>query len=419
MSTSVAVIGSGISGLTAAYLLRRDHDVTVFEAGDHVGGHSHTQTVVDGDDTHHVDTGFIVHNDRTYPLLRRLFAELDVEVHPTEMSMSIACDGCGLEFAGGRGGRGVFAQRRRLLDLRYLRLLLSVRRFGRLAQELLDSPESDDEPVTYGDFLQRHGFGDYFVTHYAVPVVSCVWSSGHDTALQYPARYLFTFLRHHGFLSVKGSPQWFTVVGGSQRYVERLAAAIGDVRRIGVEQVRRDDDGVDVVDAEGTTHRFDAVVVATHPDDALGLLADPTVDEKRVLGTFEYSPNEVALHRDPALLPRAPLARSSWNYRKGACDERSDRTGVTYWMNRLQGLRSDRPLLVTLNATDRIDPDAIESVTQYSHPIYTPASVAAQAELTSLFTDRTVYAGAYHGWGFHEDGCRSGVVAAEALGTTW
>ena len=411
---SVAVIGSGVSGLTAAYLLKRDHDVVLFESDDRFGGHAHTHDV----DGTRVDTGFIVHNDRTYPYLRRLFAELDVEVHPTEMSMSIACDECGLEFAGGRGGKGVFAQKRRLLDLRYLRMLLGVKRFGRLANELLDSPESADEPQTYGDFLAQHGFDEYFVSHYAVPVVSCVWSSGHDTALQYPARYLFTFLKHHGFLSIKGSPQWFTVVGGSNAYTDKIVAGL-DARHVGIEQVRRTDDGVELVDVAGTTHRFDSVVIATHPDDALALLADPTVDEKRVLGSFEYSHNEVALHRDAALLPKAEPARASWNYRKTACSERSDRTSVTYWMNRLQGIVSDRPFLVTLNATESVDPTTVEAVMEYSHPIYTPTSVAAQGELTSLFTDRTVYAGAYHGWGFHEDGCRSGVEAAAALGSSW
>src|SRR5688572_6297268 len=187
MRSSVAVIGSGVSGLTAAYVLGRDRDVTLFEADDRFGGHAHTHQV----DDHAVDSGFIVHNDRTYPLLRRLFAELDVEVHPTEMSMSIHCDGCGLEYAGGRGATGIFAQRRRVADLRFLRLLTSIKRYQRLALSLLDREDSADDPQTYGDFLQRHGFSDHFIAHYAIPVVSCVWSSGQETALAYPARYLF------------------------------------------------------------------------------------------------------------------------------------------------------------------------------------------------------------------------------------
>jgi predicted NAD/FAD-binding protein len=416
----VAVVGSGVSGLTAAYVLRKDWDVTVFESDDRIGGHAHTHAVEDRDATHHVDSGFIVHNDRTYPYLRRLFGELDVAVHPTEMSMSIHCDGCGLEYAGGRGGKGVFAQRRRLLDPRYIAMLLGVKKFGRLAHELLDSPESPTDPQTYGDFLTSHGFSDHFIAHYAIPVVSCVWSSGHETALEYPARYLFEFLKHHGFLSIKGSPQWYTVVGGSGSYIDKVRAAIGDVRSsTAIVSVTRTADGVELLDAAGTTHHADAVVIATHADDALALLTDPDDDERRVLGAFDYSDNEVLLHRDPRQLPVAPAARSSWNYRMDGCTTRSEHSAVTYWMNRLQGIESTAPFLVTLNASDQIDPSTVVATMAYTHPIYTPASVAAQSELKRLFTDRTVYAGAYHGWGFHEDGCRSGVEAAAALGTAW
>jgi predicted NAD/FAD-binding protein len=417
---TVAVIGSGVSGLTAAYVLRKEWDVTVFEADDRIGGHAHTHTVEDADATHRIDSGFIVHNDRTYPFLRRLFAELDVEVHATEMSMSIHCDGCGLEYAGGRGGKGVFAQRRRLLDPRYIAMLLSVKKFGRLAHQLLDSPESPTDPQTYGDFLSSHGFSDHFIAHYAIPVVSCVWSSGHETALEYPARYLFEFLKHHGFLSIKGSPQWYTVVGGSGSYIDKVRAAIGDVRSsTAIVSVSRAPTGVELVDAAGTTHHADAVVIATHADDALALLTDPDDDERRVLGGFDYSDNQVLLHRDPRLLPVAPAARAAWNYRMDGCSDRSDHSAVTYWMNRLQGIESSEPFLVTLNSSDRIDPSTVVATMAYTHPIYTPASVAAQGELKRLFTDRTVFAGAYHGWGFHEDGCRSGVDAAAALGTAW
>lgn len=416
----VAVIGSGVSGLTAAYVLRQDWDVTVFEADDRIGGHAHTHTVTDPDATHRVDSGFIVHNDRTYPLLRRLFAELDVEVHPTEMSMSIHCDGCGLEYAGGRGGRGIFAQKRRLADPRYLAMLIGVKRFGRLAHALLDADESENDPQTYGDFLRINGFSDYFISHYAIPVVSCVWSSGHETALEYPARYLFEFLKHHGFLSIKGSPQWFTVTGGSHTYIDKVSAAVGDVRvSRGIASVTRKPDGVELIDTAGDLHSVDAVVIATHADDALALLTDPSDDERRVLGTFDYSHNETLLHRDAGQLPTAPAARSAWNYRMDDCAQRSDRTAVTYWMNRLQGIASAEPFLVTLNASDRIDPATVVATMDYTHPIYTPQSVAAQGELKDLFTEQTVFAGAYHGWGFHEDGCRSGVDAAAALGTPW
>ncbi|MEJ7633314.1 FAD-dependent oxidoreductase [Aeromicrobium sp.] len=418
----VAVIGSGVSGLTAAYVLRKDWDVTVFEADDRIGGHAHTHTVEDRDTTHRVDSGFIVHNDRTYPLLRRLFNELDVEVFPTEMSMSIHCDGCGLEYAGGRGGQGVFAQRRRVADPRYLLMLLGVKKFGRLAHALLDSApdEPGAEPLTYGDFLRIHGFSDYFISHYAIPVVSCVWSSGHEEALAYPARYLFEFLNHHGFLSIKGSPQWFTVAGGSGTYIDKVTAAVGDVRASSpIRTITRKPDGVELIDAAGELHRADAVVIATHADDALTLLSDPSDDERRVLGAFTYSHNETLLHRDPSQLPKAPAAQSAWNYRMDDCAQRSDRTAVTYWMNKLQGIQSTEPFLVTLNASDRIDPAKVVARMDYTHPIYTPASVAAQGELKGLFTAQTVFAGAYHGWGFHEDGCRSGVDAAAALGSPW
>ena len=313
---TVAVVGSGVAGLTAAYVLGRDRKVTLFEADDRFGGHAHTHEVHEPHGVQSVDSGFIVHNDRTYPLLRRLFGELDVEVHPTEMSMSIHCDGCGLEYAGGRGATGIFAQRRRVADPRFLHLLASIKRYQRLALALLEQEESADEPQTYGDFLRSHGFSDHFTAHYAIPVVSCVWSSGQETALGYPARYLFAFLKHHGFLSISGSPQWFTVRGGSHSYVRRVTEAIGDVRAsTPIRAVSRKPDGVELLDASGATHRADAVVIATHADDALALLTDATDEERRILGAFAYSSNETVLHRDGSLLPNAAAARSSWNYR--------------------------------------------------------------------------------------------------------
>jgi len=227
---SVAVVGAGISGLTAAYLLARTHTVILFEADKRLGGHAHTHDVVDSDGQQlAVDSAFIVHNDLTYPWLRKLFGELDVEVRPTEMSMSVRCEGCGLEYAGGRGIRGVFSQRRRLVDPRFMHMLWQVRRFHRRASAFLgDADEAN--LLTYGQFLRQEGFSDFFVAHYAVPVVSCVWSAGRDTALMYPARYLFQFLEHHGMLQITGSPQWYSVVGGSRNYVDRVAARLGDAR---------------------------------------------------------------------------------------------------------------------------------------------------------------------------------------------
>ncbi|MDQ5840100.1 MAG: FAD-dependent oxidoreductase, partial [Chloroflexota bacterium] len=307
---SVAVIGSGVSGLTAAYLLSRTHDVTLFESDNRLGGHAHTHDVTASDGSEHaVDSGFIVHNDRTYPWLRKLFAELQVEVRPTEMSMSVRCEGCGLEYAGGRGLRGLLAQPRRLLDPRFLRMLLQVKRFHRRASAFLEATD-DGDTTTYGEFLEREGFSEHFIAHYAVPVVSCVWSSGREVALLYPARYMFRFLDHHGMLQVTGSPQWYTVVGGSRTYVELLAARLPDVRRSqAVTDVTRRPDGVEITCVPGApAARFDRVVLATHADQALGLLTDPSDQEVQTLKAFGYSSNETLLHTDSSLLPEAVQA---------------------------------------------------------------------------------------------------------------
>jgi predicted NAD/FAD-binding protein len=416
----VAVVGAGVSGLTAAYLLERTHDVTLYEAEDRLGGHAHTHDVASGDGNRYaVDSGFIVHNDRTYPLLRRLFAELGVQARPTEMSMSIRCEDCGLEYAGGRGLKGILAQPDRLFDRRFLGMLIQVKKFHRRAAAFLERTD-DTDTTTYGEFLEAEGFDAHFVNHYAVPVVSCVWSSGQDTALLYPARYLFRFLDHHGMLRVTGSPQWYTVVGGSRTYVDRIAERLPSVRRgSAVTAVWRGPDGVDVEDVTGASERFDKVVLATHPDQALSLLADPTEDEVQTLKAFTYTPNETVLHTDTALLPRAAQARASWNYLMTSCSTPGTAPVVTYWMNRLQGHRSPEQYLVTLNAREQIAAASVIAVMDYEHPLYTPESVAAQSRVASLATDRTVYAGAYHGWGFHEDGCRSGVEAARHFGVEW
>jgi predicted NAD/FAD-binding protein len=417
---SVAVIGAGVSGLTAAYLLSRTHEVTLFEAEDRLGGHAHTHDVTDSDGRRHaVDSGFIVHNDVTYPWLRKLFGELDVEVRPTEMSMSVRCEGCGLEYAGGRGLRGVFAQPRRLIDPRFIRMLWQVKRFHRRASAFLRTTD-DENLTTYGEFLEREGFSGHFIAHYAVPVVSCVWSAGRETALVYPARYLFRFLDHHGLLRVGGSPQWYSVAGGSRIYVERLAGLLQDVRAAhAVTDVTRREDGVQIRDVTGLVTRVDRVVIATHADQALGLLADPSDAEVTTLKQFGYSSNVTVLHTDSSALPEARNARASWNYRMTSCDRPGQPAAVTYWMNRLQGHRAAQDFLVTLNDRERLDPGSVAAVMHYEHPIYTPEAVRAQSRLGGLATDRTVYAGAYHGWGFHEDGCRSGVEAARHFGVTW
>ncbi len=416
---SVAVVGAGVSGLTAAYLLQRTHHVTLFEAEHRAGGHAHTHDVALGDGgTAAVDSGFIVLNDRTYPLLGRLFAELGVQTRPTEMSMSITCDECGLNYVGGRGANGIFAQRRRALQPKFWRMLLDIRRFQRAAVGLLQEDRHDAS--TYGEFLDQHGFGEHFIAHYALPIVSCVWSMGHQEALAYPASYLFAFLSHHGFLVLGDAPTWHTVVGGSRSYVSAVTEQL-DVVRVGtrVGAVSRKPDSVEIDTTDGEHQSFDKVVLATHADEALRLLTDAGEQEHELLGTFGYSTNVAWLHRDLSVLPSLPRGRASWNYRLEGCSALPDRSKVSYWMNRLQGHPTSDPLVVTLNPDAAPAPaDTIATMT-YLHPTYTAASVAAQSRLASLNTDRLAFAGAYQGWGFHEDGCRSGVAAAEALGVTW
>ena len=301
----VAVIGSGVAGLTAAHALSATHEVTLFEADDRFGGHAHTHDVLDATGARvAVDSGFIVHNRRTYPTLLRLFDELDVPTQASEMTMSVHCDGCGLEYAGGGGPRGLLATPS-VADPRYLRMLTEILRFHRQARRVLASDRLDT--LTLGGFLDSGGYSPYFVRHFMLPFVSAVWSAGPSTSLEYPARYLFTFLSNHGLLAVGGSPQWRTVTGGSRTYVERVTARLGDARRAtGVRALARHPDGVEVVDDAGRIHDVDQVVVATHADDALALLVDPTPAEKEVLGAFSYSRNETLLHRDTAVLPRHP-----------------------------------------------------------------------------------------------------------------
>ena len=418
---TVAVVGAGVSGLSAAFALQQTHAVTLFEADGRLGGHAHTHDVPasDGSQTP-VDSGFIVLNDRTYPEFTRLLQALGVETRPTEMSMSVSCAGCGLAYVGGRGAGGIFGQRRRVADPRFWRLLLDVRRFQKRALALLDAGSE----LTYGEFLDQEGFDAHFVSHYALPVVSCVWSMGHQEAFDYPAAYLFAFLRNHGFLTLRDAPTWHTVVGGSRSYVEAVAGRL-DVVRAGtrVVAVSRKPEGVLLETrspaGELETPVFDKVVVATHADTALSLLTDATDDEQRVLGAFGYSTNHTLLHRDDTVLPARRQERASWNYRLDSCDAVDDRTRVSYWMNRLQGHAEHDPLVVTLNPDPAMLPRDVVAEMAYEHPTYTKESVAAQHELPTLNSDRLAFAGAYHGWGFHEDGCRSGLAAAEALGARW
>ncbi|MFI0510394.1 NAD(P)/FAD-dependent oxidoreductase [Streptomyces sp. WSLK1-5] len=415
-----AVVGSGVAGLTAAYILGRTRPVTLYEADDRLGGHAHTHELTSPHDgrVHRVDSGFIVHNRRTYPHLLRLFDELGVPTQESEMSMSVRCEGCGLEYAGARGPAGLFARPGALLRGPYLRLLTEVPAFHRAARRLL--AEGGPDALTLGEFLDREGFSGYFRTHFMTPVVSAVWSCDAATAQRYPAAYLFRFMDHHGMLSVTGSPVWRTVTGGSRAYVDRIAKHIGEIRTgAPVRAVRRHADSAEVTTDDGTTEPYDAVVIAVHPDQALRLLADASEREREVLGAFRYSRNTTLLHTDTRLLPRAAGARASWNYLMPACDAGADRVRVSYDMNRLQRLDATENFVVTLGGEERVDPDRVLARMVYEHPVYTPESVAAQRRLHELAGPVCVFAGAYHGWGFHEDGCRSGVEAAAALGARW
>ena len=401
----IAVIGSGVSGLTAAHVAARAAQVTLYEADDRLGGHADTHEVREGSRTLAIDTGFIVHNPRTYPVLLGLFDELGVTTQPSEMSMSIRDDGTGLEWAGALGLGGLVPTARTLGRGRYLRMLTEVPRFHRRARALLAGP---DDERTLRRFLAEGGFSAYFERHFMEPLVAAVWSCDPDVALEYPARYLFTFLDHHGMLGVFGSPQWRTVTGGSREYVDRLAAALPDVRTgCKVTSIAETADGVQVTDGNGWVASYDGVVVATHPDQALSMLADPTAAQREVLSALPYSSNVALLHTDTSVLPAARRAWASWNFRRPNV--------VTYDLTRLQRLDTSTRYLVTLGGQDLVDPDTVIDRMEYAHPLYTPESVAAQARLPEIDTDRIAFAGAYHGWGFHEDGARSGLKAVERL----
>jgi predicted NAD/FAD-binding protein len=417
---SIAVIGSGVAGLTAAYVLSARNGVTLYEADTRLGGHAHTHLLDRGDGTAvGVDSAFLVHNDRTYPTLCRLFSELGIATHDTDMSMSVRDDAIGLEFAGARGLGGLFPSPATLARPRYLRMLFEVKRFHRVATQLLED-ESDDaarDLEALGAFVARHRFSNYFVEHFMTPLVAAVWSCAPGEAMRYPARYLFVFLQHHGMLSVFGSPTWRTVVGGSATYVDAVATHLQELAAgVPVRSVERLPDGVLIKAGDAAPRLFDAAVIATHPDQALQMLAKPTQAERAVLGAIPYSTNHAQLHTDASVLPRRKRAQASWNY---LATPDTDNVLVTYDITRLMGLGEQHRYLVTLGGRDRIDPASVIADMTYAHPLYTPESVAAQRLLPTLDDDRVVFAGAYHGWGFHEDGAASGLRAAERLGAHW
>ncbi|WP_408897640.1 FAD-dependent oxidoreductase [Nocardioides sp. R1-1] len=417
----IAVVGSGVAGLTAAYLASRPAtgaQVTLLEADDRLGGHADTHLVTDPTGRElRIDSGFIVHNRRTYPVLTRILDELGVATQESEMSMSTSDEVTGLEWAGALGRRGLFPSGTgNHRNPAYLRMLTEIPRFHRAARRLLESGAG--ELTTLAAFLDRHRFSPYFRRHFMEPLVAAVWSCDPDSALDYPATYLFAFLRHHGMLAVLGSPTWRTVSGGSATYVAAVAAAVeaagGRIRTsTPVLAVEDTDEGVELTIPAGR-EAYDAVVVATHPHQALGLLAAPTPLQKEVLDAIPYASNTALLHTDTRLLPRARDAWASWNFRRPRVAQ--DRVRVTYDLTRLQRLPTDTSYLVTLGGEDVVDPATVLVRREYAHPLYTPESVAAQARLPEIDSDRIVFAGAYHGWGFHEDGARSGQRAVERLG---
>jgi uncharacterized protein len=405
-----------VAGLTAAYILSARDRVTLYEADARLGGHAHTHFVDDGDGrVVGVDSAFLVHNDRTYPTLCRLFAELGVATQESEMSMSVRADDTGLEYAGAMGIRGLFACRQSLRP-RYLLMLAEITRFHRAATRLLRD-DAANNLETLETFLNRHRFSSYFIDYFITPLVAAVWSCAGEDALRYPARYLFVFLDHHGMLSVFGSPTWRTVTGGSANYVQAIASRLDEVSlATPVHSLRRLPGGVLVQAGRNAPRVFDAAVVAVHPDQALLLLDEPTPAERAILGAIPYSTNRAQLHTDESVLPRHRRARASWNY---LVAPEKDHVVVSYDISRLMRIKGNRRFLVTLGGDDRVDPESVIAEMTYSHPLYTPESVAAQGKLATLDDDRVAFAGAYHGWGFHEDGAASGLAAARRLGADW
>ncbi len=411
----IAVVGSGIAGLASAWLLSQAHEVVLFEAADYLGGHTHTHDVSVGGRPYAVDTGFIVHNPDHYPLLTRLFQALEVQTQPTTMSFSVHNGRSGLEY-NATSLDALFCQRRNLLSPRFLGMVRDLFRFYRQAPALL---EGDGPGPGLGEWLQANGYGAAFRDEHLVPMASALWSSPPRQILQFPARYLVQFMANHQMLQVSGRPQWRVVRGGSARYVDALRARWTVQERLAcpVRAIHRHGDRVRVDSAAGS-EAFDHVVLACHSDQALALLADASDNEQAILGAIGYQPNEVVLHTDASLLPRRRKAWAAWNaFVPGDADAPCT---VSYCMNLLQGLDAPEPLVVTLNRSEAVDPARVLRRLAYQHPVYTPQSVAAQRRRAVIQgQNRTWFAGAYWGWGFHEDGMRSAVDVAAGLGVRW
>lgn len=419
----LAIIGTGIAGLGCAHFLQRDYDLTLFEQNSYAGGHTNTVTVSEPDTGRPVpiDTGFMVFNHVTYPLLTRLFRELAVPTKPTLMSFSVRDADSGLEYAGSSLNH-LFAQRRNLFRPRFYRMLGAISRFNKEAIAALDDPAAQNE--TLGDYVKRRGYGDDFFNLYLVPMSSAVWSTPPEMMLAFPATSLLRFFHNHGFLGLHTQHQWWTVEGGAKSYVEKITAPWRDRLRLGqaaTRVARLPQGGVSITTSTGATEQFDDVILACHGDQALKLLDQPSADETRLLREFKYQPNVATLHTDTAVMPRTPLAWSSWNYeinRKPSSGRTS--TATHYWMNSLQGVSKRENYFVTINRPEAIAPEKVLKRINYEHPLFSLGAVRAQAELPALNLaartgTHTYFAGAWQRYGFHEDGLLSAYTLSQLL----
>jgi uncharacterized protein len=409
----IAIVGAGISGLVVAHLLHHQHAVTVFEAAAYAGGHTNTVRVDTEHETHQIDTGFIAFNDRNYPNFERLLRRLGVVWQPSNMSFSVSAADGGFEYSSS-SANGLYATRRNLVTPAFHRMVVDLGRFHRAAHRLL---ARDDNGVSLREWLEQERFSRQFVERLIVPQLSAVWSADPGHLWSFPARFLAQFLANHGMLGFRDRPRWRAIAGGSARYVDALVAPFANRIRLGapVRSVMRCDDGVVVAAAGMEPERFDQVVLATHSDQALALLADASRREREILAAIPYQRNEAILHTDAQMLPRRRRAWASWNYH--LTDEPKPVPTITYHMNRLQSLCAEREFCVTLNLAERIDPDKVIKRIRYAHPVYTAQGVHAQRRLGEISgIDRTHYCGAYWGWGFHEDGVNSALRVATALG---
>jgi uncharacterized protein len=424
MTQRIAIVGSGISGLSAAHHLQGRAQVTLFEAGDYFGGHTHTVDVslptATGVQTHGVDTGFLVYNERTYPGLIALFEELQVATVKSDMSFSVQVPGAKgrrkLEWNGANLNT-VFAQRSNLFKPSFLFMLRDVIRFNTLASELAERNQDHELAQPLRDFLEAHRFGRAFRDWYLLPMLGCIWSCPTDQMLEFPVATMIRFCHNHGLIQVNKRPQWYTVAGGARHYVEKILAGIADKRlNTPVQRIERDADGVSVFTPAGA-ERFDQVIVATHADQTLAMLAQPTPQEQTTLGAIRYHPNRAVLHTDTSVMPQKRLAWAAWNYERAAHDNtESTRVCLHYWLNLLQPLPFTQDVIVSLNPVHEIDPAKVIGAYDYAHPVFDLAAIQAQERMPQLQgQQRTWYAGAWMGYGFHEDGFKAGRAAAQGL----